>query len=109
MLLCSTPLGSFLTEMSIFSQLQPTLLLLCFSGVNGKLAEMLQSLVKSCYFCPALLREFASRGDQNFSVPIHYKVSYHSSEISSTKTHSRNLFGREESRRGAVSAKAESN
>ena len=41
---------------------------------------MLQSLVKSCYFCPAPLREFASRGDQSFSVPIHYKVSYHYSE-----------------------------
>ena len=68
---------------------------------------MLPSLVKSCYFCSAPLREFGSRGDQSFSVPIHYKVSYHFSERSLPKTHSRNLFGREESRRAAASARTE--
>lgn len=107
MLLCSTQLGSFLTEMSNFSQLQPNLLLLCFTGVNGKLLQKCCSLWCRVATSALLLKGVFPAEVTKASLLQSTTVSDRSSERSSPKTHSRNLFARGESRRGTAAERAE--
>ena len=90
-------------DFNFFSTLAQIASSLLHSSIGEIAAEMLQSLVKSCYFSSVPLRVFASRGDQCFYVQNHYRFSDHSGEMSSPKTHSRDLHGRDESKRVAAS------